>query len=142
MASRSDPIPGNITPAKVPVLLLKTKSSPSDSYEEILSASQPLTGSFARRYDPRFVPVLLHQFDQGGLQRIRALVQANDISSKPNSKYGGLIFTSQRAVEAFTTVVNGEKDLLTAHYLFPHAHVLSKPGSTFIIRANTPCGLD
>ncbi|KAF7545956.1 hypothetical protein G7046_g9449 [Stylonectria norvegica] len=46
----------------VPVLLLKTRSSPGDSYEDLFSA--PHDGlAFA----PRFVPVLLHRFDDHGM---------------------------------------------------------------------------
>ncbi|KMU76305.1 hypothetical protein CISG_01040 [Coccidioides immitis RMSCC 3703] len=63
----------------IPVLLLKTKSTPHDGYEEYFSSS-------TRRYSykPIFVPVLEHW------------------------KYGGLVFTSQRAVEGFSRMIAEE----------------------------------
>ncbi|KAG8163059.1 hypothetical protein KVR01_007537 [Diaporthe batatas] len=84
----------------VPVLLLKTKSTPGDSYEDIFS--QPHGGvSFV----PSFVPVLEHQFDDGGLEKVRSILQSQMVGRHSGAAYGGLIFTSQRAVEAFAKIV-------------------------------------
>jgi len=85
---------------KTPVLLLKTKSVPGDAYEEFFSASPDGAG-----YEPSFVPVLEHQFDEDGMAKVRSALQNGAISTAEGSAYGGLIFTSQRAVEAFTKLV-------------------------------------
>lgn len=85
---------------KTPVLLLKTKSVPGDAYEELFSA--PPDGV---SYEPSFVPVLKHQFGNDGMAKVRSVLQSRAISTEEGSAYGGLIFTSQRAVEAFTKLV-------------------------------------
>lgn len=86
--------------SSVPVLLLKTKSSPGDGYEEIFS--QPVGG---RSFDPCFVPVLEHRFEPDGVAQVEATLRDRKIGRNPNAPTGGLIFTSQRAVEAFTKIV-------------------------------------
>ena len=84
----------------VPVLFLKTKSTPNDSYEELFSSTE-----LTQRFAPQFVPVLSHAFQEDGLNKLGSLLQEGQISKHDNCIYGGLIFTSQRAVEAFTHVV-------------------------------------
>ncbi|KAI1751091.1 uroporphyrinogen-III synthase [Xylaria castorea] len=91
--------------SKVPVLLLKTKSSPTDAYEDLLST--PHDGF---HFEPTFVPVLQHCFAEDGLQTVRELLQAKRINDGVDSAYGGLIFTSQRAVEAFAKLVDEGQD--------------------------------
>lgn len=91
--------------AKTPVLLLKTKSSPGDAYEDIFST--PRDGF--NEFDPTFVPVLQHQFENDGMQQVRELLQQKRISDAPDAAYGGLIFTSQRAVEALAKLVEEGK---------------------------------
>ena len=86
---------------KVPVLLLKTKSSPTDAYEDLFS-----TPHHNLHFEPIFVPVLQHRFEEDGLQSLRELLHARKINSGEDSAYGGLIFTSQRAVDAFAQVVD------------------------------------
>ena len=88
----------------VPVLLLKTRSSPSDAYEDLFSspANNP---SFA----PTFVPVLQHKFEEKGVNRLRDLLRRKRIGTTPDCDFGGLIFTSQRAVEAFSHVVREDE---------------------------------
>ena len=88
----------------IPVLLLKTKSTPNDNYEEYFSRD----GHFA----PQFVPVLEHTFHAANLQKLRRLLSDASHGSDDGTylrdgetRYGGLIFTSQRAVEAFARVV-------------------------------------
>ncbi|PTB62468.1 uroporphyrinogen synthase [Trichoderma citrinoviride] len=88
----------------VPVLLLKTRSSPSDAYEDLLS-SPANTPSFA----PTFVPVLQHKFEEKGINRLRDLLRRKRIGTTPDCDFGGLIFTSQRAVEAFSHVVREDE---------------------------------
>ncbi|KAL6870242.1 uroporphyrinogen synthase [Trichoderma novae-zelandiae] len=91
-------------PAPIPVLLLKTKSSPSDAYEDLFS-SPSNNPSFA----PTFVPVLQHRFEEKGVNRLRDLLRQNRIGTGPDCDFGGLIFTSQRAVEAFSHVVRQDE---------------------------------
>jgi uroporphyrinogen-III synthase len=80
---------------KVPILLLKTKSTPHDGYEEYFSAK---VKDEKWSYEPAFVPVLEHRFQEEALGTVRGLLEKKEISNKPETKYGGLIFTSQRAV--------------------------------------------
>ncbi|KAK3989663.1 tetrapyrrole biosynthesis, uroporphyrinogen III synthase [Cladorrhinum sp. PSN332] len=87
-----------------PVFLLKTKSTPGDTYEETLSDT-----SNAFDFEPEFVPVLEHQFDDQGMAKVRNILRNRQIGTSKDAKYGGLIFTSQRAVEAFTKLVEDGK---------------------------------
>ncbi|KAH0493296.1 hypothetical protein TgHK011_008208 [Trichoderma gracile] len=88
----------------IPVLLLKTKSSPSDAYEDLFSSASN-SPSFA----PAFVPVLQHKFEEKGVNRLRDLLRRKRIGTDPGCDFGGLIFTSQRAVEAFSHVVREDE---------------------------------
>ncbi len=88
----------------IPVLLLKTKSTPGDSYQELLSTAHR-GPAHDLAFSPRFVPVLLHRFADKGTGRLRDLLKRGRIGHSPGCDYGGLIFTSQRAVEAFAQVV-------------------------------------
>jgi uroporphyrinogen-III synthase len=83
-----------------PVFLLKTKSVPGDAYEELFSSPPDGVG-----FEPSFVPVLEHRFDEDGMAQVRRALQTKSIGTAEGSAYGGLIFTSQRAVEAFTKLV-------------------------------------
>jgi len=96
---------------QVPVYLLKTQSSPTDSYESHIS-------SLANgRYKPIFVPVLDHIFRDDALRTLRRSAErfafasgseASGLRKATNNqakKYGGIVFTSQRAVDAFATVI-------------------------------------
>ncbi|KAJ8123195.1 hypothetical protein ONZ43_g793 [Nemania bipapillata] len=87
--------------SKTPVLLLKTKSSPTDAYEDLFSTPH---GEFD--FEPTFVPVLQHCFAEDGLESVRQLLREKRINNSVDSAYGGLIFTSQRAVEAFAKLVD------------------------------------
>ena len=86
---------------KIPLFLLKTKSIPGDAYEELFSSPQ---GAF--EFEPEFIPVLEHQFEGNGLKKFDGLLKGRQVASLPDSPYGGLIFTSQRAVEAFARIVS------------------------------------
>ncbi|KAI1773747.1 tetrapyrrole biosynthesis, uroporphyrinogen III synthase [Hypoxylon cercidicola] len=90
---------------KIPVLLLKTKSTPTDAYEEIFSTSRD-----GHDFEPTFVPVLQHQFEDDGMQQFDRLLREKQINCELGSSYGGLIFTSQRAVEAFAKLVDDGRD--------------------------------
>ncbi|KAF1979942.1 tetrapyrrole biosynthesis, uroporphyrinogen III synthase [Bimuria novae-zelandiae CBS 107.79] len=83
---------------KIPVLLLKTKSAPTDAYEECFNALDD------GKYEPIFVPVLEHRFKQAALDQVyQHIIDRAFIGDRP--KYGAIIFTSQRAVEAFARIV-------------------------------------
>ncbi|CAG7959428.1 unnamed protein product [Penicillium nalgiovense] len=84
-----------------PILLLKTKSSPHDGYEDFFSA---------HNYTPTFIPVLEHRFHKNNLTQVRDLFSTGAFNNVPR-KYGGLIFTSQRAVEGFAQMIEEEKDV-------------------------------
>lgn len=91
-----------------PILLLKTKSSPNDGYEDYFSTNN---------YTPVFVPVLEHRFHTSNLDEVRELFASGAFSDETSSakdtrenaharkRYGGMVFTSQRAVEAFTNMI-------------------------------------
>ncbi|KAJ3499780.1 hypothetical protein NLG97_g42 [Lecanicillium saksenae] len=89
----------------VPVLLLKTRSTPCDTYYDEFTAAQLPNG---RRLAPIFVPVMLHKFDDDGLSMLRSLLRERQISNRTEGSFGGMIFTSQRSVEAFAHVVKTE----------------------------------
>lgn len=87
---------------KIPILLLKTKSAPRDTYEELFTTLDN------HRYAPVFVPVLEHRFKRDALDEVRKHVTGRGFVPKANdglATYGALIFTSQRAVEAFAEIV-------------------------------------
>ena len=66
-------------------LLLKTKSIPTDPYDEAFRRKTPFV--------PVFVPVLSHQ--RVNEPQLREILQ-----NEPAKRYTALIVTSQRAVEA------------------------------------------
>jgi len=87
--------------ARTPVLLLKTRSSPDDGYEEYFNAAA--NGPFL----PIFVPVLEHKLKEDTLHLLYSTITVGGFSTKYGwrAQYGGIIFTSQRAVEAFGMIV-------------------------------------
>ncbi|KAI9743339.1 MAG: hypothetical protein M1818_003185 [Claussenomyces sp. TS43310] len=89
----------------VPVLLLKTRSAPNDGYQDYFEAShQQLV------YKPVFVPVLEHKLQEENLESFKQLLYRKLAPRNGSgSSFGGLIFTSQRAVEAFARVVEEGK---------------------------------
>lgn len=87
---------------KIPILLLKTKSAPRDTYEELFTVLDD------HRYTPVFVSVLEHHFKRGALDGVREKIISRGLVPKAKEGlaiYGALIFTSQRAVEAFAEIV-------------------------------------
>ena len=90
---------------KTPILLLKTKSTPSDAYEDHFTSLDD------GKFKPGFVSVLEHQFNEANKNRLSTLIRSGSFkhsATKHNklSNYGGLIFTSQRAVDAFKQIIN------------------------------------
>lgn len=97
-------------PSQPPILLLKTKSTPHDGYDDFFSTNG---------YTPSFIPVLEHRFHTENLASVRELFASGAFNTDSTSttthgpkesngsekKYGGMIFTSQRAVEAFAEMI-------------------------------------
>lgn len=103
---QTSPLDGSSTSDKarpVKLSLLKTRSTPHDVYEDYFSTPGRLNGSTAA---PIFVPVLEHTLLDDGLNHVRQLLKEKKINaSGEEGTYGGAIFTSQRAVEAFAKLV-------------------------------------
>ncbi|EPS45737.1 hypothetical protein H072_113 [Dactylellina haptotyla CBS 200.50] len=93
----------------IPVLLLKTKSSPTDPYDTLFSS----TGE----YTPIFVPVLQHHNVNDDV--VKGYILDGSISFG-KGRFGGLIITSQRAVEALGGLLDelkeSNKDLIDAFF--------------------------
>lgn len=67
------------------------------------------------------MPVLAHNFVNGGMDRVEGFLREKQISSTKSASYGGLIFTSQRAVEAFTKLVqDGSSSSSSDDSAWPH----------------------
>jgi uroporphyrinogen-III synthase len=93
----------------IPVLLLKTRTIPNDPYETLLSCSSnnndqnTTIGHPLLLLKPHFLPVLTHSYTQTSLSKLANLF--NDPSTLTKT-YGGIILTSQRAVEALDYVLS------------------------------------
>lgn len=91
--------------SNIPVYLLKTRSQPDDGYEEYFSKLQLSDSRDVEkptlRFSSHFVPVLEHQQNRTSLARLEDLLRTGQLTHH----YGGLIFTSQRAVEGFSSVI-------------------------------------
>ncbi|CAK7566979.1 MAG: uroporphyrinogen-III synthase [Sporothrix epigloea] len=118
----------NTQPPPIPVFLLKTRSSPADAYEDLLAASSDGGVAFA----PIFVPVLEHRFIDDGLAKVKDLLDRRQITngrlhSSTSGQYGGMIFTSQRAVDAFSKIVNEGHAPLCEDVTSPWPHLQDVP---------------
>ncbi|MCJ1421992.1 hypothetical protein MMC32_008359 [Xylographa parallela] len=89
------------SPSPTPLLLLKTRNTPTDAYATYFSLPPPPT-STAIHLQPTFLPVLQYTFHETSLSHLRALLSL----PAPSFPYGGLICTSQRAVEALGQVLD------------------------------------
>jgi uroporphyrinogen-III synthase len=119
---------------KIPILLLKTKSIPKDTYEELFLALDN------GRYAPVFVPVLEHRFKQDALHQVHQHVTNRGFVPKSQeglATYGALIFTSQRAVEAFSKVVQEIREEGT----FDIDHLLPESLPLYVVGPATARGL-
>jgi uroporphyrinogen-III synthase len=97
---------------KSALFLLKTQSTPRDTYQDFFETFQD------SRFTPIFVPVLQHEVQTDALERLRVLIETKAfLKSSDCQKYGGIIFTSQRAVEAFTSVVESLSESQRRLYL-------------------------
>lgn len=108
-----------MTVPSIPVLLLKTRSQPDDTYEECF-ASKATRASAAGAFEealpfdfaPHFIPVLEHTHNTSTLAGLENQLRYAELKRK----YGGMIFTSQRAVEAWAAAVyNVQQDQRTLH---------------------------
>ncbi|KAL8720864.1 MAG: hypothetical protein Q9225_002343 [Loekoesia sp. 1 TL-2023] len=98
----------------IPVLLLKNPSSGhEDPYTTHLSSNPPTPIS---KYQPIYVPVLEHTLYTDPILTIldRSLKGGDTELPVTTFAYGGLIFTSQRAVEAFASALAHLSSLLDA----------------------------
>jgi uroporphyrinogen-III synthase len=92
---------------KIPILLLKTKSAPTDTYEELFTTLDD------SRYAPVFVPVLEHRFKRDALEEVQKHITGRGfitVAQQGLATYGAFIFTSQRAVEAFSEIVQDVRE--------------------------------
>ena len=92
----ASPPPSSSSSPRITVLLLKTESHPSDAYEQYFS--QQSSSGF--NFGPTFIPVLEHTLNEANVSHLADLVSGQRIKDD----YGGVIFTSQRAVEAWVEV--------------------------------------
>lgn len=107
----------HLTDKSTPVYLLKTRSSPTDSYESHFSQLSLPSSPDQKSFQPIFVPVLEHLFRDDALRNLKRSAErfafaggspatARQVAThNPAKRYGGIIFTSQRAVDAFATVI-------------------------------------
>ncbi|MCJ1412097.1 hypothetical protein MMC19_006189 [Ptychographa xylographoides] len=108
--------PGHSFP--IPVLLLKTRSTPTDAYFiHFSSPTRYSTYQQPRTYDPLFIPVLEHSFREDAKKEVREILLRGLRPQAGGEKYGGIILTSQRAVEALERVLEDiarERDCVRA----------------------------
>ncbi|KAL2420029.1 hypothetical protein ABEF95_001818 [Exophiala dermatitidis] len=127
----SHPPPSSFT---IPVLLLKTRSQPHDAYEEYFSTTPASARNPAQQegeantttspfvsysFVPQFVPVLEHRPHVENLAVLKEALETETLSQR----YGGMIFTSQRAVEAWTEVVKSVGREHGANYSVSQSYV-------------------
>ncbi|CZR57622.1 probable uroporphyrinogen-III synthase [Phialocephala subalpina] len=94
----------------IPILLLKTKSVPNDGYYHQFSKLKDADGERdGLKFEPTFVPVLEHQLIENGMKIFKGYLETKEIGREEEKRYGGMIFTSQRAVEAFAKLVDEGK---------------------------------
>ncbi|KAL8952490.1 MAG: hypothetical protein Q9222_001593 [Ikaeria aurantiellina] len=106
----------NELPISVPIILLKNSSNGiTDSYTAHFASHPPSPNSI---YETHYVPVLEHTFDIEPILKVLShLRDVNDSSDEYTTAtfpYGGFIFTSQRAVEAFASALQ--------HFTSPPSH--------------------
>lgn len=83
---------------KIPILFLKNRSQPDEQYHDHFISSCLADAAF----EPIFIPVLRHtQLNLDVLEK----VLATKFDADSDTSYGGLIITSQRAVEVLSTVL-------------------------------------
>ncbi|CCX13660.1 Similar to Uroporphyrinogen-III synthase; acc. no. P87214 [Pyronema omphalodes CBS 100304] len=86
----------------LPIIFLKTKSSPTDPYDKYFAENPLEIAGTTYNAENIFVPVLQHQHIN--LSQLEKLVLGQ------NSEYHGMIITSQRAVEALGAVLDKHRE--------------------------------
>jgi uroporphyrinogen-III synthase len=98
---------------QVPILLLKTRTQPTDSYAEYFTANQ--SSNAEPSFEADFIPVLSHARNRQNLSHLEVLLRQGQLKEE----YGGIIFTSQRAVEGWSDVVKAVAEgTVRPSYLF------------------------
>lgn len=99
-----------MTPSPIPLLLLKTRSNPTDPYEVYFSQNpfRPANGGPVVPFQPIFVPVLQHKHIN--LDSLESVITSSKLEQDAEAGYGALIVTSQRAVEALGAVLDRIKE--------------------------------
>ncbi|RPB11725.1 tetrapyrrole biosynthesis, uroporphyrinogen III synthase [Morchella conica CCBAS932] len=100
-----------MTPSPIPLLLLKTRSNPTDPYEAHFSQNpfRPANGGPVVPFQPIFVPVLQHRHIN--LDSLESVITSGRLEQDTEAGgYGALIVTSQRAVEALGAVLDRVKE--------------------------------
>ncbi|RKF80946.1 Uroporphyrinogen-III synthase [Golovinomyces cichoracearum] len=100
----------------IPIIFLRSKDA-ADEYQTQFSKIEDDI-----KYDSIFVPVVEHKFNESEFDCLRKILHEKKIGKEIESEYGGLIFTSQRAVEAFALLIlegieNGSGDYRDWPYL-------------------------
>ena len=119
--------------SSIPILLLKSPSQPpeTDSYTRLFSDP-----SSTYSFNPIHVPVLTHAYNPKPL-----IPLLSDTASFP---YGGLIFTSQRAVSAFSLALSQTNSSALREWSLPIYAV--GPATTKAVKAicaqHLPCCMD
>jgi uroporphyrinogen-III synthase len=106
-----------MTPSPIPLLLLKTRSNPTDPYEVHFSQNpfHPANGGPVVPFQPIFVPVLQHRHIN--LDSLESVITSGRLEQDTEAGgYGALIVTSQRAVEALGAVLDRVKGLPTTPF--------------------------
>ncbi|KAA6413996.1 MAG: hypothetical protein FRX48_02358 [Lasallia pustulata] len=105
----------------IPVLLLKTPSTPTDPYATYFRNHPPFAATF--------IPVLQHTPIPSALTHLATLLTST-ASSSPT--YGALIFTSPRAVSSFARALPSSPPPPS-----PHIYAIG-PATTSALRASSP----
>ncbi|KAI4245783.1 MAG: hypothetical protein L6R40_002311 [Gallowayella cf. fulva] len=91
------------TKPSIPIGFLKNPSvGHTDPYTTHLTSNPP---SSSYNFEPLYVPVLQHTFDTNPIATMLSQSKADEQRPTQDFPYGGLIFTSQRAVEAFASTL-------------------------------------
>lgn len=90
------------TSSPIPVLLLKTPTSPTDAYTSLFTSP---SASSSYTYQPCHIPVLTHSHHLAPIFSLFDQPGSSAGFGAGSFPYGGLIFTSARAVDAFAHVI-------------------------------------
>lgn len=103
--------------SSTPIVFLKTKNSPTDPYEDYFRERDG-------HWKPIFVPVLKHELTN--LDKVEEVIRGGKIKTLDSAGgdepgyFGGLLITSQRAVEALGKVLDSMKGMQYLDALTPN----------------------